>query len=155
MTNPIETIEMLKTLLDKELITSDEYDSRRSQVLDGLSLAPATGEFTISGISELIVQVEGPPWAGWDHSLSSDEVEVSENFYRIRVPNGGSVRLTIRIEALEEPRSRSNYFVLLMKVVRLAADGHQPPDHTYERPDDSCALCMALRELAEASLGRG
>ena len=42
MTSPIEAIETLKTLLEKELITSDEYDSRRAQVLDGLAPAPAT-----------------------------------------------------------------------------------------------------------------
>jgi hypothetical protein len=107
MTNPIETIETLKTLLDKELITSEEYDSRRSQVLDGLALVPATARFTLSGISELIVQVEGPAWAGWDHSLSSDE-EFGDNFYKIRVPNGGTARVTIHIRALEEPRSKDD-----------------------------------------------
>ena len=48
MTSPIEAIETLKTLLEKELITSDEYDSRRAQVLDGLAPAPATAQFTIA-----------------------------------------------------------------------------------------------------------
>ena len=51
MTSPIEAIETLKTFLEKELITSDEYDSRRAQVLDGLAPAPATAQFTLRGIS--------------------------------------------------------------------------------------------------------
>ena len=59
------------------------------------------------------VDVAGPipidltiaPLRGWEHSLEGDAlVKLSENFYKITVPSGGSVPVTIRIEAQESSR---------------------------------------------------
>ena len=145
MTSPIETLEMLKTLLDKELITSDEYDSRRSQVLDDLAPAPATAQFTLRGGTELIVPVAVAEWKG-----PSNDVKPAEDFFHLRVPSGGTVTITVHLGTSEEPGPTNPYLDALAHVARLAEDGHQPCDHTYDpfgQPDGSCALCVALHEL--------
>jgi hypothetical protein len=42
---------------------------------------------------------------GWEHELSGPSLQkLTDNYYKIRVPNGGSVPLRIRINALEKPR---------------------------------------------------
>ena len=143
MTSLIETLEMLKTLRDKELITGDEYDSRRSQVLDGLAPAPATAQFTLRGISGpgLSIRVEAP-----ELSIPSDRdpSRLGDPFEDTTLPP----EVKDRTEDKQSPR-----VVAVWTVAGLAEDGHQPCGHTYDpfaQLDGSCPLCMALRELQTA-----
>jgi hypothetical protein len=54
--------------------------------------------------------------AGWEHALTAPGIQqIADNYYRIRVPNGGSVPLRIRIRALSKPRPWWWRFWLLIR----------------------------------------
>ena len=142
MTSPIEAIETLKTLLEKELITSDEYDSRRAQVLDGLAPAPATAQFTLRGISG----------SGLSLRMEPPELSIPSSPDELRVPFEDRTEPPEPKDA-SEGYAQSPRVVAIWTVARLAEDGHQPCGHTYDafaQLDGSCPLCAALRALQEA-----
>ena len=68
----------------------------------------------------VFIEHSGPLY-GWDHTLEGNLEQLAPNFYRVRVPNGGAVKVTQRVTALEQPRKKGCLPWLLALFAALVA----------------------------------
>jgi hypothetical protein len=66
----------------------------------------------------LYVEHSGPLF-GWDHKLTGPGlVEIAPDFYRVSVPNNGSVAVTTSIESLEVPNDFGSLLAWLWALLK-------------------------------------